>query len=81
MPKTTTQRWLGRLASAGRLLSLLLTMSGGVELADMGMEVGLDGTRGEVADVFQAKARAVPGERLSLLAAVMHRLERGVRLM
>lgn len=81
VPKTTKRRWVGRLASSGRVLCALLTMSGGVELAAVGMTVGLDGTRGEVADAFQAKARGATGERLSPLAAVLHRLERGVRLM
>jgi hypothetical protein len=79
--KTTARRWLGRLASAGRVLCALLTMSGGGELVEVGMTVGLDGTRGEVADAFQTKSRGEPGERLSPLAAVLHRLERGVRLM
>jgi hypothetical protein len=81
VPKTTARRWLGRMASSGRMLCALLSISGGVALAAVAMTVGLDGTRGEVADAFQAKARGVPGERLSRLAAVLHRLERGIRLM
>ena len=78
---TTQRRWRARLASSARVLCAVLTMSGGAELVDVGMAVGLDGTRGELVDVFQAVAPGVRGERLSPLAAVLHRLERGMRLM
>ena len=78
---TTQRRWRARLASSARVLCAVLTMSGGAELVDVGMAVGLDGTRGELVEAFQAVGRGVRGERLSPLAAVLHRLERGMRLM
>jgi hypothetical protein len=79
--KTTQRRWQARLASWARVLCALLAMSGGAELVEVGMAVGLDGTRGELVDAFQAVAPGVRGEQLSPLAAVLHRLERGIRLM
>jgi hypothetical protein len=81
VPEATERRWRGRLASGARVLCTLLTMSGGAELASVGMAVGLDGTRGELVDAFQAVVRGPVGERLSPLAALVHRLERGMRLM
>ena len=79
--QTTQRRWQARLASSARVLCALLAMSGGAELVEVGMAVGLDGTRGELVDAFQAVAPGVRGEQLSPLAAVLHRLERGIRLM
>jgi len=81
VPQTTERRWRARLASSARVLCALLTMSGGAALVEVGVAAGLNGTRGELLDAFQAVARRTAGERLSALAAVVHRLERGMRLM
>ena len=81
IPATTQRRWQARLLSSARVLCALLSASGGVMLAQVAMGVGLDGTRGELLDAFNATAGVAGGERLSGLASLLHRLERGVRLM
>jgi len=81
VPATTERRWQARLQSSARVLCVLLAMSGGAELSALAMQVGLDGTRGELLDAFQPVVGGAAGERLSPLAALLHRLERGIRLM
>jgi hypothetical protein len=81
VPATTQRRWAVRLASSARVLCALLAVSGGTELTGLAMQVGLDGTRGELVDAFQRTVGTPAGERLSPLAALAHRLERGIRLM
>lgn len=77
----TEQRWSTRLASSSRLLVVLLAMSGGASLEAVAKEVGLLGTRGALVAAYAVVAETVPGERLSSLGALLHRLERGIRLM
>jgi hypothetical protein len=77
----TEARWDARLASSGRVLVVLLAMSGGAALEGVSKQVGLDGTRRDVAVAYAAEAKAEPGERLASLGALAHRLERGIRLM
>jgi hypothetical protein len=81
VPATTRRRWQARLRYSARVLCTLLAMSGGAPLAQVAMHVGLDGTRGQLVDAFQRLVGAAAGERLSPLAALLHRLERGIRLM
>jgi hypothetical protein len=81
VPKTTERRWRARFSSSARVLCALLMMSGGAELTSVSMHAGLDATRGELVDVFDVVVQCAPGERLSLLAGVLNRLERGIRLM
>jgi hypothetical protein len=81
VPATTQRRWQGRLASSARVLCVLLAISGGVALADVAMGAGLDATRGELLDAFNASVGIAIGRRLSALAVLLHRLERGIRLM
>lgn len=76
----TKQRWLGRLASAGRMLVVVLSAAGGI-FAEMAASVGLGCTREQVLDAFVARVQPAAGARLSGCSAVLHRLERGVRLM
>ena len=75
----TRQRWSARLASSARVLVVLLAMSVGAALEAVAIEVGLSGTRGSLALLYAARAATVPGERLSSLGALVHRLERGIR--
>ena len=76
----TQGRWRSRLLSSGQLLRALLVIAGGVlgELAVVAPQVC---TREQVLDAFLAHVQPAPGERLSAFAAVLQRLERGVRLM
>ena len=77
---STRQRWQARLASSGRTLVVLLAMAGG-PLEALAAQVSLLCTRGALLDAFVQVVRPMPGMQLSALAAVVHRLERGVRLM
>ncbi len=81
VPAQTERRWRTRLDSAARFLCALLAASGGAEMTQVAMCVGLDGRRSELVEAFQAATGAAAGEGLSALAAVIHRLERGIRLM
>ena len=81
VPERTRRRWQNRLSSAARQLLVLLATSGGVTFTAIATSVGLDATRGELVAAHARAAAVAPGARLATLAAVVHRLERGIRLM
>jgi hypothetical protein len=76
----TKQRWRRRLSSCGRQVAVLLAMAGGV-LAELAAEIGLSCTRAALVEGFVKLVGPAPGMQLSALATVVHRLERGIRLM
>jgi hypothetical protein len=77
----TRGRWLARLSSSARVLVAVLAISAGVVLEEIAQRVGLMGTRGELIEAYVAMTAPPASERLSSLAALVHRLERGIRLM
>lgn len=77
----TRDRWRARLASSARVMVTMLAATLGVVLEEVAKRVGLLGTRAELVHAYAAVAAPCPGERLSSLAAVVHRVERGIRLM
>jgi hypothetical protein len=81
IPDRTERRWRARLASAARTLIVLLATSGSATLAAIATSAGLDATRGELVEVHARAVDAAPMMRLATLAAIAHRLERGIRLM
>jgi hypothetical protein len=81
IPQRTARRWRERLASTAKQLVLLLATSGGVLLESIAKGAGLLCTRAELVDVHARATAAPEGRRLADLAAVVHRLERGLRLM
>jgi hypothetical protein len=81
VPPGTQRRWRARLDSTARMLCALLAASGGAVLTSVAMIAGLDATRGALVDAFQEVVGGSAGERLSPLAGLVHRLERGLRLM
>jgi hypothetical protein len=81
VPPETERRWRARLDSTARVLCALLAASGGATLTRVAMAVGLDATRGALVDALYPVVGGAAGERLSPLAGVIHRLERGIRLM
>ena len=81
VPKQTVRRWRGRLASAAKQLVVLLATSGGVLLETIAKRAGHESTRFELVKVHAQEARTPPERRLADLAAIVHRLERGIRLM
>lgn len=76
VPATTQRRWQGRLASSARVLCVLLAMSGGSALAEV-TRSGLTPRAASCSTAFNANAHPARGKRLSPLAALLHRLERG----
>lgn len=76
----TVQRWHSRLASSGRMVVVLLAMACG-PLTEVASRCGLSSTRDDVIDAFVITVAPPAGSRLSALAAVLHRLKRGIRLM
>jgi hypothetical protein len=69
------------LSSSARVLVAVLAISAGVVLEGVAQRVGLMGTRSELVSVYVAMTVPPASERLSSLAALVHRLERGIRLM
>jgi hypothetical protein len=80
VPARTERRWRSRLACSARVVALLLTVSGSAALAAISTG-GLDSTRGDLVDRHAEAASIAPGARLATLAALVDRLEQGIRLM
>jgi hypothetical protein len=81
VPARTQRRWRARFASAARQLVVLLATCGGVVLTAIAMRIGLDATRAGLVVAHGRAAAVAPEARLSTIAAIVHRLERGLRLM
>jgi hypothetical protein len=81
IPERTERRWRARLASAARVLVILLTTSGSMQLAAIGVGVGLEAPRMSLVVAYARAAGIAPGGRLAALAALVDRLQRGIRLM
>ena len=81
VPKRTAQRWRARLASSAVLLAVVLGTAEQPELTAVAGAVGLQGTRGELITAYVARLAPARGERLVQVAALVHRLAPGVRLM
>lgn len=80
VPARTVKRWKARLASAARVLVVLLATSSPL-LATIAATAGLDATRAELVDGHAQATGATSWGQLATLAALVHRLERGIRLM
>jgi hypothetical protein len=81
VPARTVRRWRERLASAAKQLVVLLATSGGALLEALAQTVGLEATRRTLVDVHAEMTHLQQGRRLAGLAGLIHRLERGIRLM
>jgi len=81
VPARTRRRWWSRIAAAARVLVVLLAASGGQALEPIAARIGLDATRTELVAAHAELAGVAPGARLAAVAALTHRLERGIRLM
>jgi hypothetical protein len=81
VPERTQYRWRSRLATAARVLIVLLAASGGFVLESVAAQVGLDVSRAELVHAYAEQTDVPRGARLAAVAAVTHRLERGIRLM
>ena len=81
IPRTTLRRWRTRMASAAKQLVVLIASSGGALLEAIAKAAGLGSTRTEFVEGYVARVKPLPGRRLGEVAALVHRLERGIRLM
>lgn len=77
----TRRRWLERLRSAAAVLVAVLASSEQPDLIAVAGKVGHDGSRGELVAQYVAQFAPHRGERLAQVAALLHRLVPGVRLM
>jgi hypothetical protein len=81
VPERTVRRWRERLASSARQLVQLLATTGRALLEAVAQAVGLDATRAEVVAAYEVAIVPAPASVFADLAALVHRLEPGVRLM
>lgn len=81
IPPRTEQRWRTRFAASARMLVVLLAASGGVALEALASSASLDASRAELTAAHADVIHAPPSARLAALAELVHRLERGLRLM
>jgi hypothetical protein len=77
VPLRTQQRWRARLAQAARVPMQVLAVSGSEELRKVAQAVGLEGSRQALLEGYAA---AFGRGRMSGLAALLHRLTAGIRL-
>jgi len=81
VPERTRQRWRARLGAWAITLTQLFTTSWAARLVRIAITVGLDGTRGELVRAYAAEVPEAADHPLAALAALVHRLMPGVRLM
>lgn len=81
VPERTRARWWSRLLSSARLLVQLFASEAGSTLEALAQRLGLGSTRYELVQAYAAHAGAAPGTRLASVAALVHRLASGLRLM
>jgi hypothetical protein len=81
VPERTLCRWRSRLAATARVLVVLLAASGGLALEAVAAQVGLDASRADLVHTYAEQVDVAGGARLAAVAALTHRLERGIRLM
>ena len=81
IPAATVARWRSRLDLGARLLVTLLATASKAVLDAIVQLVGLDVTRAELVRTFAREMRTADGECLAEIAELVHRLQRGVRLM
>jgi hypothetical protein len=79
VPERTRARWLGRLESSARQLVVLLATTGTATVKAIAESVHLDATRRDLVEPYGAVCGVMPGTRFASLAALVDRLERGIR--
>ena len=81
VPERTQRRWAARLYSSAALLVQILATSAQAALEKIAAAVGLDPTREQIVRAHAAQTGTARGWKLATLAALVHRLLPGVRLM
>jgi hypothetical protein len=80
-PAQTVRRWLTRLGSSARQAVVLMGSRGTEVVRAVAETTGLADTRRALVDAYQRIIGVGPGHGLGAVAAVLDRLERGIRLM
>lgn len=80
VPGRTVRRWKARLGSSARQAVQVLATAGSALYAQVAQGVGLMGTRQELVQKLAEKQGTAVGSRLQAVAALLHRLCPGVRL-
>ena len=81
VPPTTRRRWLDRLGASARQLVVLLASRGVRAVSAVAGAVGPQATRAGLVEAYAGQFDVPLGLRLGAVAALVHRLQRGVRLM
>ena len=81
IPPSTQRRWLRRLTASAALLVVTIATGESPALTAVAGAVGLDGTRRALVREHARTASVSAGQRLTQVAALVHRLAPGVRLM
>jgi len=81
VPKRTVRRWLARLRSAARTVMQALAAAAEATATRIAQALGLDATRSELVRMYADQAGSPRGRHLADLAALVHRLAPGLRLM
>lgn len=76
----TVRRWRERLRSSARRLVQILATSSSAVLESVVHAIGIDASRGELSAAYSEALGSASGARFADLAAIVHRLEPGVRL-
>ncbi len=79
--RRTRDRWRARLAVSAQVLVAVISAGAGVVVRELLERIGQLGTRAELVEAYVAMSAPPPREQLSMLAALVHRLEPGLRLM
>jgi hypothetical protein len=79
VPERTRARWLERLESSARQLVVLLATTGTAAVKAVAEVVDLDATRRDLVEAYSAMCGVTAGARFASLAALVDRLERGIR--
>lgn len=81
LPAGTRRRWSKRLSACAALLVVVLSTAETPATTEVAGAVGLEGTRRALVAEHARQTAAPVGQRLTALAALIHRLVPGVRLM
>jgi hypothetical protein len=79
VPERTWRRWRGRLETSARQLVVLVATTGTAAVKAVAESVHLDATRRELVEAYGAVGEVTLGTRFASLAALVDRLERGIR--
>jgi hypothetical protein len=81
VPARTRRRWRSRLSASGRQLVVLMASRGVQQVQRVAEAVGLEASRRELVAAYAEALSTAAGVTLGAVAALLDRLERGVRLM